>query len=282
MAIIEAPADRPRQLTSFETLIVIRSPLGLRIQPDPSRSSRDQIREAATLGAKGVILDANGDFAPERLGDTGRRDLAGLLRSVELRLIALNLPTRRAFDTFDDLDQRLARADRAFALAYELGSRMIVARAGSVPSEDDPKRAAYVHALTELGKRADHRGIRLAIELGSDPGTAMASVLDAIASPGLGASVDPASALRVGIDPASTVGSLASWLIHAYAGDATSGGNAPANPRGLGFAPGVLDWEAYLGSLEEVEYRGFLTIWPDPTGDVPREFKAIKAKLDRF
>ena len=282
MSLIEAPADRPRQLTLVESPTVIRSPLGLRINPDPTQSPRDQIREAATLGAKGVVLDAAGDFAPDRLGETGRRDLANTLRSVQISLIAMNLPTRRGFDTFDDLDMRLLRADRAFALAYELGARLILARAGSVPPEDDPRRAPYLHALAELGKRADHRGVKFAVEAGADPGPTVAAALDAIGSPGLGASVDPASALRVGIDPAATVSALSAWIAHAYAGDGTPGGSAPANPRGLGFAPGVLDWEGYLGALEEVDYRGFLTIWPDPSRDASREFLAIKARLDRF
>ena len=49
---------------------MIRSPLGLRINPDPARSVRDQLRQAARLGAKGVVLDATGDLAPDRLSET--------------------------------------------------------------------------------------------------------------------------------------------------------------------------------------------------------------------
>jgi sugar phosphate isomerase/epimerase len=44
----------------------------------------------------------------------------------------------------------------------------------------------------------------------------------------------------------------------------------------------VLDWESYLGSLEEIDYRGYLTVWPDPSRDQEKEFAAIKARLDRF
>lgn len=260
---------------------MIRSPIGLRIPLDPSRSPRDQIREAATLGARGVVLDAAGDLSPDRLGDTGRRDLAHVLRSTQLALIALNLPTRRGFDSYDDLEARLARADRAFALAYELGSRLVLVMAGQVPPDEDARRAPFLHALSELGKRADHRGIRLAVEAAGDPGPPLALALKAIGSPGLGASFDPASSLRAGNDPADVVLSLKEHLLHAYAGDAT-GGSVVAHPHGYGFAPGVLDWESFLGSLEEVDYRGYLTIWPDPAREVSREFAAIKGRLDRF
>src|SRR5262245_137265 len=84
---------------------MIPCPLGLRL--DPSQPIREQIREAARLGARGVVLDAVGDLAPNRLTETGRRELRHLLRSVELALAALHLPTRRPFDTIDQLDDRL-------------------------------------------------------------------------------------------------------------------------------------------------------------------------------
>ena len=246
---------------------MIRSPLGLRINPDPSRSPKDQIREAAAMGAKGVILDAAGVLAPDRLGETGRRDLAHTLRSVQVPLIALNLPTRRAFDSFDDLDVRLARADRAFAMAYELGARLVVAQVGNVPPEDDPRRPAFLHALTELGKRAEHRGVRLGVEV-ADPGPSLGEVVQAIDHPGLGVSFDPSPVLRSGHDPASIVVALGALIIHAYTGAAA------ASPRSR-----TLDVAAYLGSLEEVGYQGFLTVWPDPARDPATEFRAVRGRL---
>lgn len=276
--------DPPTRTRANRRLAVIRSPLGFRINPDPSRMLRDQIRESVRLGARGIVLDAAGDVSPDRLSETGRRDLRQTLRSIELSLIALNLPTRRPFDTEDDLDARLLRADRAFAMAYELGARLMLVRAGAVPAESDTaRRSAYLHALTELGKRADHRGVRLAIETGTEPGSALAAVLDAIASPGLAASLDPATLLRMGHDPAVAARELAAWIAHAYASEGGGGSSRlVTSSRGFGFPGGALDWEEFLGSLEEVDYRGFLTIWPDPSGDQAAQFSAIKLKLDRF
>ena len=49
------------------------TPLGLRL--DPSRPIREQIRTAAQLGARGVVVDAIGDLAPNQLSETGRREL---------------------------------------------------------------------------------------------------------------------------------------------------------------------------------------------------------------
>lgn len=263
---------------------MIRSPIGLRLEPD--RPIRDQIRQAAQIGARGVVLDAIGDLSPDRLSETGRRDLRNILRSVQLDLIALHLPTRRPFDTLDQLDDRLARADRAFAMAFDLGSRLVLARVGAIPPESEPGRLdVFNQALRELASRADHRGCRLAIETGSEPGSILRAWLDQLAEPPLAASIDPAGLLRQGHDPIAATKDLGEWVAHAYATDiATLGGQQglPANPLGTGFPPGVLDWTEYLGGLEEINYRGFLTAWVDPHRDTAAQFRAIRERLSRF
>lgn len=263
---------------------MIRSPLGLRLSLRPGQSPKEEIRAAARIGAKGIVIDAAGDLAPDRLSDTGRRELCHLLRSTELSLIALNLPTRRPFDSFDGLDDRLVRAERAMTLAYELGTRLVLARLGAIPGDGDPKREALQHALRELGRRAEHRGVRLAIETGTDAGETLKTALEGLGSPGLAASIDPAALLKFGFDPVVVTRDLGPWVAHAYANDATgaAGRTLVANPRGFGFPAGALDWEEYLGALEEIEYRGFLTIFPEPGSDPAATFRAIADRLARF
>src|SRR5271157_6090701 len=89
--------NRPRayQTTNEDQPEMIRHALGLRL--DSSRPVRDQIHEAARMGACGVVLEAIGDLSPPRLSETGRRELRHLLRTMELSLVALSLPTRRSF-----------------------------------------------------------------------------------------------------------------------------------------------------------------------------------------
>jgi len=50
----------------------------------------------------------------------------------------------------------------------------------------------------------------------------------------------------------------------------------------MGFPPGALDWEEYLGALEEIAYRGFLTVWPPPGRSASAEFSAISERLQRL
>lgn len=263
---------------------MIANPLALRL--DPALPIREQVYGAAKLGARGVVMDAAGDLAPHRLSDTGRRDIKHLLRTVELKLTALNLPTRRAFDTVDQLDDRIRRADAAFALAFELGTNLVLARVGAIPPQDDPaRREVFTAAVRELGERADHRGVRLTIETGADPVAAFDGFLAGFDTPGIAASINPASLMSSGIDPADAVRSLARWVAHAYANDSAdlgAAGTPMIQARGRGLPPGVIDWEEYVGSFEEIGYRGFLTIWPGTGKDASKRFKEVKERLDQI
>ncbi|MBV8488271.1 MAG: sugar phosphate isomerase/epimerase, partial [Planctomycetaceae bacterium] len=260
----------------------IRYPLGLRL--NTTCPIKDQIYDAARYGAQGVVLEATGVLAPHRLGETGRRGLRHLLRGLELSLVALSLPVRRPFDTTDQLDDRIRRGDAAFAMAHKLGTSLVLCRVGPLPSEEDKdRREAFTTALTSLAQRADYHGVRLAIETGSEPGEQLRRFLDAQRAPSLAASIDPASLLRAGIDPVDTTRQLGPWVAHAYAADATApGAPAAANPRGFGYPPGALDWEEYLGALEEVYYHGFLTVWPDPSTHARQAYLAVVKRLEQL
>jgi sugar phosphate isomerase/epimerase len=265
---------------------MIRSPLGLRLEPEPGRSLREQLIEAARLGAKGVMLDAAGELAPHRLGETGRRDLRNTLQTIEVSLIALHLPTRRTFETEDDLDDRLNRAEKVFTMAYELGSRLVLARLGSVPPESEAgPRAVFDLATRELAMRADRQGIRLGIELHDDPAASLNAVLEAMTIPALGASVDPVPLMADGQDPADAVLALGSQVVHVYApqaGPRSSNSGRLGSGRSPSRATQSLDWEAFLGALEEIDYRGFLTVWPDRPADASTQLKAIAKSVERF
>lgn len=256
---------------------MIPNPLALRL--DPARPPREQVREAARLGARAVVIDAIGDLAPARLSETGRREFRHLLRTVGVGLAAVSLPTRRPFDTTDQLDDRLNRAASAFAMAFELGATLVLARVGGIPAESESAgRSTFLGAVAELGRRADHRGVRLAVETGPDPGEAVRTLLDGLDCPGLAASIDPAALLQNGHDPGLATRTLGPWVAHAYATEPTRGRLVTLS-RSSGLPPGVVDWEEYLGSLEEVGYRGVLTIWPDPDRDTTHQFNAL---ADRF
>jgi sugar phosphate isomerase/epimerase len=107
------------------------------------------------------------------------------------------------------------------------------------------------------------------------------ALLDGLDSTGLAASIDPAWLIQHGHDPLATTRALGPWVAHAYACDATASPSAfvTSQARRAGFPSGMLDWEDYLGALEEVNYRGSLTVWPDPAREPGPQFSAVVDRL---
>ena len=129
--------------------------------------------EARRLGLTGLQLDAVGELAPDKLTDTGKRELRHLLRSSGLELTALNCPLRRGLDEPANLQPRIDRIRQVMALSFELVARVVIVQAGGVPasgsSPDDPAepRAALLReSLLALGQFGDRTGTTLALETG--------------------------------------------------------------------------------------------------------------------
>ena len=169
-------------------------------------------------------------------------------------------------------------------MAYELGTTLVLVRAGQIPPEEEKQRGeVFRGAILSLAQRADRRGIRLALETGTEPGQRLRTFLDLLEMMSLAASIDPASLLRSGIDPVTACRELGTWVAHVYAGDATtSAARSALNPRGLGYPAGALDWEEFLGALEEIGYSGFLTVWPEPTEDARAVFSRLALRLNQL
>jgi len=90
-------------------------------------------------------------------------------------------------------------------------------------------------------------------------GEAMAQFLDRFDTGSLGANLDPANQLWDGFDPSATARALGQRLKHVHARDARFvGPDRRAQEVSLG--SGDIDWLQLLGTLEEVEYHGWLTI----------------------
>ena len=160
---------------------------------------------------------------------------------------------------------------------------MVLARVGAIPPERmPPRRETFTNAVRELGRRADHRGVRLAIETGAEPGEKLAGIPDRSGCPRWPPASTRRACCKPGVDPVAAV-RAGGWVAHAYANDATGTSRGPApNPRGFGFPPGALDWEEFLGAFEEIGYHGFLTVWPSPGRPAAAQFSAISQRLKRL
>jgi sugar phosphate isomerase/epimerase len=225
---------------------------------------RPGLMEVVRLRVPGVQVDAAGDLGPNKLSQTGRREFRHLLRSMDLELTAIGCPLRRGLDSAEDQQPRIEHVKRVMTLAFDLGPRVVVIQAGRVPDEAEEKAAApragcLAEALQALGTHGDRTGVVLALETGLESGSVLRDYLNRFDSGSLQVNYDPANMLMNGFDPIESLRELRGKVRHVHAKDARVTG-ASRTAREVPLGSGDIDWMQLLGTLEEVEYRGWLTI----------------------
>jgi L-ribulose-5-phosphate 3-epimerase len=221
---------------------------------------RRGLSEARRLGLAGVQVDAAGELAPDRLTDTGKRELKHLLGSHGLELTALGCPLRHGLDEPTNLQPRIDRVRQVMALSFELGARVVIVQAGRLPEDAaDPRTTLLTESLSALGRYGDRVGATLALETGLESGATMRTFLDRFDTGGLGVNYDPANLLTNGFDPVENLSPLKDRIVHTHAKDARRRGTSRAAAE-VPIGHGDVDWMAYLGTLAALEYRGWVVI----------------------
>ncbi len=227
---------------------------------------RRALAEASRLGVAGVQVDAVGDLFPTALSQSGRGEFRHLLRSYNLELTALGCPMRRGLDVALDQQQRLEHVQKVMALGVDLGSGVAIVQAGAIPAEPDSPRGALLReSLLAVGQYGDRVGARLALDTGLESGAALAGFLQGLDTGSLGANLAPANLLEHGFDPCDAALALRGRILHSQASDGRRSGSSEAT-REVVLGHGDVDWLRYLAVLEEVQYRGWLTVVRE-TGD---------------
>ena len=141
-------------------------------------------------------------------------------------------------------------------------------------------------ACFELAEFADSMGAHFAIETGPETSAVLKGFLDSLGSTGVGVNLDPANLVMVtGDDPAGAVYNLRDYIVHTHAKDGkqlyykdpeivyglvkdslVTGPSFLEVPLG----EGSVDWNKYLAALEDIGYKGFLTIERE-VGDNPEK-----------
>jgi L-ribulose-5-phosphate 3-epimerase len=243
---------------------------------------RRAVTEAARLGVPGVQVDAVGDLAPQTLSQSGRREFLHLLRGHNLELSALGCPLRRGLDVAEDQQPRLDRVKAVMSLSFDLGPRVTVVEAGAVPEDvNTPRGQLLSEALLALGQHGDRVGAVLALETGLEAGAVLADFLKRFDTGGLAANFDPANLLLHGQGPYESARALRGRIAHAHARDARRAG-ASRSAQEVPLGHGDIDWLELLGALEEVEYRGYLTVEREAGDNRLADVAAGVAFLRRF
>lgn len=224
------------------------------------------VAAARKTGAAGLELEAAGDLVPNRLSESGRRELKHLLRSHDLEAAALFAPLRRGLDMAEGLEARVDYLKQVLGLAYDLGPRVVIVQIGQVPAEEkDPRYPFLKGALEELARHGDRIGSRLAIEVGLEPADLLMKFLAGFDTGSLAICYNPGALLSGGFNPYDSLRTFHGRLIHAHARDArvvSVMGRAQEVPIGHG----DIDWMMLAGVFEEIDYRGWLVVDGDQIG----------------
>tara|TARA_B100001123_G_scaffold63686_1_gene69974 strand:+ start:2509 stop:3291 length:783 start_codon:yes stop_codon:yes gene_type:complete len=239
------------------------------------------LQTAARLGACAVEIDARREIQVGQLSQSGIRQIRKMLEDFNLRVSALTFQTRRGYGVSEDLERRLEATRQAMTVAYALGAPVVVNQIGQVPSESGELQwDLLVDSLTSLGKHGERAGSLLAARTGSEEGSDLKRLLDALPAGVVGVDFDPGQLMIHGFSPSAAIAELAPQVLHVHVRDAM---RDLARGRGLEVpvGSGAVDLAEILGILDERGYRGDFTLQrdaaDDPVGDLGAAVSYLRA-----
>ncbi len=240
----------------------------------------EAVEEAAKLGAKGLQVYATRTrLAHEDMTPAQRRDFLRMVKDHGLVFSALCGDLGKGFGNPDLNPALVEESKRILDIALEMETNIVTTHIGVVPQDSaNPRYKIMQDACGELAAYADSVGAHFAIETGPEPAKTLCGFLDSLNSRGVAVNLDPANLTMVCRDDAvAAVHTLKDYIVHTHAKDGRQlhdcdpeivYGIKPRDPScvtdesfiELPLGEGDVPFPAYLKALDEVGYRGFLTI----------------------
>ena len=275
-----------------------RFPIG--IITDSFRTDiRTALEQAAKLGADGVqIYATRGKLSPEQLTPAGRRELLDMVKSNGLVVSALCGDLGCGFHRPERNPELIEASKRILDLAKELETNVVTTHIGVVPADPaHPRFQIMQDACGQLAEYADSIDAHFAVETGPETAAVLKVFLDSLHSTGVGVNLDPANLVMVtGDDPVAAVHTLKDYIVHTHAKDGVKlWDRDPELVYGIREDPlvtspsfeevplgkGSVPFKNYLAALEEIGYKGFLTIerevGDDPAKDIAAAVEFLKS-----
>ncbi|HEV3136515.1 MAG TPA: sugar phosphate isomerase/epimerase, partial [Pirellulales bacterium] len=207
----------------------------------------------------------------------GLRELRRMLDEFSLKAVAVSFHTRHGYDVAEALDRRVAATKAAMKFAADLRAPLVINQIGRVPGvAGGAEWQLLLQSLSDLSAYGQHVGALLAAQTGSESGSDLGRLIDALPPQGIGVDLDPGKLIINGLSPLEAVQSLSGHIRHVHARD---GVRDLARGRGLEvpLGRGSADFAALLGALEERQYRGYFTIAREDAEDPEFEIgEAVK------
>lgn len=263
--------------------------------------TKEAIAKAAEIGAKGLQMYAtSGKYAPENLKTAERHELLDIVKSNGLVFSALCGDLGHGFINTELNPSLIEKSKRILELAKELETDVVTTHIGVIPADKNHERYKIMQeACFELSRHADSLNAHFAIETGPEIAVTLKSFLDDLGSKGVAVNLDPANFVMVtGDDPVQAVYTLKDYIVHTHAKDGkrlrecnpeviyriideeTHQGDAYIE---LPLGEGDVDFDNYLKALDDIGYKGFLTIEREvgnnPAKDISIAAEFLKNKL---
>lgn len=262
------------------------------------------IKKAAEMGANGIQMYATeGENAPENLSTSDRHRLLDEVKSSGLVFSALCGDLGRGFGNKELNASLIEKSKKIVDLAKELETDIVTTHIGVVPSDPNHERYKIMQeACFELASYADSCNAHFAIETGPETASTLKAFLDSLGSTGVAVNLDPANfAMVTGDDPVKAVHTLKKYIVHTHAKDGNKLRESNPEfiyravhpvPEGYGdvkyfeevpLGGGSVDFPSYLKALEEIGYKGFLTIEREvgltPEADIKTAYDFLKKTI---
>lgn len=264
------------------------------------------LKLARQVGAQGIQMYASrGERTPDTLNASARRELLDRVKSEGLVFSALCGDFGKGFGVREQNAELIEKSKRVMDMAKELETDVVTTHIGVVPTDPNHDRYKIMQeACRELAEYADSLGGHFAIETGPETASTLKGFLDGLGSRGVAVNFDPANFVMVtGDDPVRGVRTLADYIVHTHAKDGRKLLDVPPEviygvvkpvdiedviAEGAAFeelplGKGSVDFPGWLKALEEIGYKGFLTIerevGADPTADITLAANTLRALM---
>ena len=262
-------------------------PIGIMME-SLKEDDKTAIESAAKMGALGMQMYAtNGAHSPEEMTGSKRKELLDMMKSNGLCFSALCGDLGEGFWRPERNPVLIEKSKRIIDMAKELETNIVTTHIGVVPTDKNHDRYKIMQeACFELSRYADSLDAHFAIETGPETSAVLKDFLDSLGSTGVAVNLDPANLVMVtGDDPVKAVYNLKDYIVHTHAKDGIKLldmrpeiiygvekeediVNSPAFEE-VPLGKGSVDFENYLKALDEIGYKGFLTIERE-VGDNPK------------
>jgi len=255
---------------------------------------------AQKIGAQGLQVYAT-PKALEQKGITtpaAQKEFFKMVKDHGLVISALCGDLGHGFGNAELNPDLIEKSKRIIDLALEFETNIVTTHIGVVPTDPNhPRYKIMQDACGELAAYADQMKAHFAVETGPETSLVLKNFLDSLHSTGVSVNLDPANLVMVtGDDPVQAVYNLKDYIVHTHAKDGRKLDNRepeviyglrPGDPLvtnpafiELALGDGDVPFAPYLNALNDIGYKGFLTIerevGEDPTADIRKAVNFLK------